>query len=129
MKVKTAELIGPALDWAVAKCESDYGVWLDRQHCDYKCPHYQDGGPASICTKHLEHLAYSSKGRPMILPQCKDQRTNKLLFTVLKQWAYDRDTADEWKNQQRCQAFREVMHHAVRIGVVSEFNVEELSLK
>jgi hypothetical protein len=30
MKIKTSELIGPALDWAVAKCEGFYG------HTDYR---------------------------------------------------------------------------------------------
>ena len=33
MKIKTSELIGHALDWAVAKCEEEYGrdnavTWL-----------------------------------------------------------------------------------------------------
>jgi uncharacterized protein DUF2591 len=27
MKIKTAELIGPALDWAVAKCEGRLNTW------------------------------------------------------------------------------------------------------
>ena len=33
MKIKTSELIGPALDWAVAKCEG-YECQFDDESCD-----------------------------------------------------------------------------------------------
>jgi len=46
MKIKTAELIGPALDWAVAKCEwyREEGDWRGLYIADYSTDWVQ-GGP------------------------------------------------------------------------------------
>jgi hypothetical protein len=46
MKVKTSDLIGPALDWAVAKCEwnREEGYWRGTYRADYSTD-WAQGGP------------------------------------------------------------------------------------
>lgn len=54
MKIKTSELIGPALDWVVAKClwpHKDYPAWWFRDHPD-GCYLWEalDGGDGSVAS-------------------------------------------------------------------------------
>lgn len=46
MKIKTSELTGPALDWAVAKCEwnREEGDWRGTYRADYSTD-WSQGGP------------------------------------------------------------------------------------
>ena len=46
MKIKTSELIGPALDWAVAKCEYDELAALNIQFPDH-AKHYPKVSPST----------------------------------------------------------------------------------
>jgi hypothetical protein len=49
MKIKTSELQGAALDWAVAKCEKVEFTYEDHPHHEMFCMHYStdwsQGGP------------------------------------------------------------------------------------
>ena len=75
MKIKTSELVGPALDWAVAKCEgwlwkTGVSTWFGNEPwlelLDHKNPHW--GGPG-VQRKQLWELSYSTdwaQGGPII---------------------------------------------------------------
>jgi hypothetical protein len=45
MKIKTSELTGPALDWAVAQCEQNVGWKPDGEGRDYYSTEWTQGGP------------------------------------------------------------------------------------
>lgn len=49
MKIKTQDLTGPALDWAVAKCEGkcegDFAWYYDRRHTFNYSTDWSQGGP------------------------------------------------------------------------------------
>lgn len=72
MKIKTSELIGPALDWAVAKCEEyPMGIWYDEDELpmvrDDEVPEWRpstdwsQGGPIIEREKiELKYLGYDN---------------------------------------------------------------------
>lgn len=63
MKVKTSELIGPALDWAVAKCEG-------RDYHSHECTYATDGSgkvwAAGTCPSEDRYSTRWSQGGPII---------------------------------------------------------------
>lgn len=63
MKVKTSDLIGPALDWAVAKCEG-------RDYHSHECTYATDGSgkvwTAGTCQSEDRYSTDWSQGGPII---------------------------------------------------------------
>jgi hypothetical protein len=51
MKIKTNELIGAALDWAVAICEHNVGWGPEGEDRDYYSTDWAQGGPIIECEK------------------------------------------------------------------------------
>jgi hypothetical protein len=72
MNIKTSELTGVALDWAVSKCEKNWTFEPDG--CDSYSTDWAQGGPIiereriEIFTHDEEWFAYSSNSKPEDFP-------------------------------------------------------------
>ena len=69
MKIKTSDLIGPALDWAVAKCEG-------RDYHSHGCTYATDGSgkvwAAGTCPSEDCHSTDWAQGGPIVERMLKD---------------------------------------------------------
>lgn len=78
MKIKTSELTGPALDWAVAKCLGQPDEWMadhKRGYINSPSTDWSQGGP--IIERIKPQLTYQTSGKHAGQWGCNIWHTNK----------------------------------------------------
>lgn len=92
MKIKTSDLIGPALDWAVSKCEG-------RDYHSYECTYATDGSgkvwAAGTCPSEDRYSTRWSQGGPLIEREGIQLVVNRNVGTT--ESGVEFDERDGWK--------------------------------